>query len=63
MLILIADIPLCLKYSNIIKYSRAPVSTDSVSAVYSGPEKIENETNKGLISFKTRAKRERAVTW
>jgi hypothetical protein len=44
------------------KYSRAPVSTDSVSAVYRGPKK-NRKSNKWFISFKSRAKRERAVTW
>jgi hypothetical protein len=45
-------------------YSRAPVSTDSVSAVYRGPKKkSENLIHKRFISFKTRAKRERAITW
>jgi hypothetical protein len=45
-------------------YSRATVSTDTVSAVYRGPKtKLENYRNKRSISFKPRAKRERAVTW
>jgi hypothetical protein len=35
-----------------------------LSAVYRGPKKkLENERNKQFVSFKTRAKRERAVTW
>jgi hypothetical protein len=41
----------------------APISADSVSAVYRSPKKIENKGNKRFISFKTPAKQERAVTW
>jgi hypothetical protein len=40
-----------------------PASTDSVSAVYRDPKKIENERNKLFVSLKTPAKRERAVVW
>jgi hypothetical protein len=46
-----------------IEYSRSPVSTDSTSAVYRGRKKIWKLRNKRFISFKTPAKRERAVTW
>jgi hypothetical protein len=45
-----------------VKNSRAPVSTDSTSAVYCGPKEIW-KWNKRFITFKTRAKRERAVSW
>jgi hypothetical protein len=38
------------------------VSADSVSAVHRGPKKSW-KLNKWFISFKTLAKRERAVTW
>jgi hypothetical protein len=44
-------------------YSRAPVCTDSVSAVHRGPPKNENERNERFIRYKTHAKRERVVTW
>jgi hypothetical protein len=50
-------------------YSRASVSTDSVSAVSvirvlpRLEKKFENLINKRFMSFKTRAKRDRAVTW
>jgi hypothetical protein len=45
-------------------YSRAPVSTNLVIRGLSQPEKkIENYRNKRLISFKTRAKKELAITW
>jgi hypothetical protein len=43
-------------------YSRAPVSTDSVSAVYRCQKK-DNYRNKRLIGLEKRAKRERAVKW
>jgi hypothetical protein len=45
------------------KCSCAPISADSVSAVYRSLKKMENWRNKRFISFKTRAKLERAVTW
>jgi hypothetical protein len=45
------------------KYRRAPVSSDSLSAVCRGPKKFENYRNKRFISFKMRAKRVRALTW
>jgi hypothetical protein len=46
------------------EYRCAPVSTDSLSAVYRVPKKkFENWRNKRFISFKTPAKQERAVTW
>jgi hypothetical protein len=48
----------------LIQYSRAPVPAESVSAVYSGPnKKFENERNKQFICFKTCSKQERTVTW
>jgi len=52
------------------RYKRTPVSADLFSAVsvirdLLRPEKnnLENYRNNRFISFKTRAKRERAVTW
>jgi hypothetical protein len=51
------------------KYSRAPVSADSVSAVSvirglpRPKKKLENKRNKQFISFKLRPKREWGVTW
>jgi hypothetical protein len=51
-------------YIYICIYSRAPVYTDSVSAVYRGSKKkLERWRNKLFVNFKTPAKRERAVTW
>jgi hypothetical protein len=51
--------------SNQVQASPHPYpSTNSVSVVYRGPKKnLENWKSKGFISFKTPAKRERAVTW
>jgi hypothetical protein len=45
-------------------YSRAPVSYDSDIRGLPRPEKtMENQGHKRFISFKTRARRERAVIW
>jgi hypothetical protein len=52
-----------------LKYSRAPISTDSVSTVSvirglpRSEKKLENYRNKRFIGFKTCDKREWAVTW
>jgi hypothetical protein len=49
-------------------YSHAPISADSVSAVsiihslWQLRKKYENYRNKQFVSFKTPAKRERAIT-
>jgi hypothetical protein len=51
------------------KISRAPVSTDLLSAVsvirgsLRSEKKMENYSNERFVSLKTFAKRERAVRW
>jgi hypothetical protein len=53
-----------MKYAKKIYTGRPPYPQIQLSAVYRGLKKVwKNQRNKQFISFKTRAKRERAITW